>query len=282
MAYDFTFQSKAGFDNCVGCINGMLLWTEKPFQKHCEKVGVDSEKFYCGRKGKFGLNMQGVCDARRRFTYISVQHPASELDYLAFVTSSLYQKLTEGTGLPDGYCLYGDNAYVNETYMAVPFPNTSSGPKDAYNYYQSQVRINIECAFGVTTNRWRLLISPLSANIPINRMNALLSCLCKIHNFCIDNSNATPLEQYENDVLTLMDFVNVNDGDGPRPIGLLGDGEHFADVPEGRRGANRCSLRLASRQLNNNNNNNSNKTVPHNKMLQHVITRDIHRPRPFN
>ena len=280
-AYDLTFRSKAGFDNCVGCIDGMLLWTEKPFQKHCEKVGVDSGKFYCGRKGKFGLNMQGVCDARRRFTYISVQHPASASDYLAFVTSSLYQKLTEGTGLPDGYCLYGDNAYVNETYMAVPFPNTSSGPKDAYNYYQSQVRINIECAFGVLTNRWRLLKSPLSATIPINRMNALLSCLCKIHNFCIDNGNSTPPERYEHDPLTLMDFVNVNDGDGPRPIGLLGGGEHFADVPEGRRGANCRSLRLASRQLINHDNP-SNKTVPRNKMLQHVIARDIHRPRPFN
>ena len=246
MAYDFTFRSKAGFDNCVGCIDGMLLWTEKPFQKHCKKVGVDSGKFYCGRKGKFGLKMQGVCDAWRHFTYISVQHPASASEYLAFVTSSLYQKLTEGTGLPDSYCLYGDNAYVNETYMAVPFPNTSSGPKDAYNYYQSQVRINIECAFGVLTNRWHLLKSPLSANIPINRMNALVSCLCKIHNFCIDNGNATPPERYEHDVLTLMDFVNVNDGDGPHTIGLLGGGEHFADVPKERRGANHRSIRLAS------------------------------------
>ena len=34
---------------------------------------------------------------------------------------------------------YGDNTYVNESYMCVPFPNTSSGLKDAYNYYQSQV-----------------------------------------------------------------------------------------------------------------------------------------------
>ena len=165
--------------------------------------------------------------------------------------------------------------------MAVPFPNTSSGPKDAYNYYQSQVRINIECAFGVLTNRWRLLKSPLSANIPINRMNALLSCLCKIHNFCIDNGNATPPERYEHDVLTLMDFININDGDGPHPIGLLGGGEHFADVPEGRRGANRHSQRLASRRMSNHNNN-SNKTIPRNKMLQHVIVRDIHHPHPFN
>ena len=60
MADEFSFRSKAGFDNCVGCINGMLLWTEKPFRKECERVGVDSGKFYCGRKCKFGLNLQGM------------------------------------------------------------------------------------------------------------------------------------------------------------------------------------------------------------------------------
>ena len=139
IAEDFTFRSKAGFDNCVGCIDGMLLWIEKPFPKECEKIGVDSGKFYCGWKAKFGLNLQGVCDACHRFTYISVQHPASASDYLSFVTSLLYQQLTEGSGLPNGHCLYGDNAYVNETYMSIPFPNTSSGPRDAYNYYQSQL-----------------------------------------------------------------------------------------------------------------------------------------------
>ena len=164
-AVDFTFRSKAGFDNCVGCIDGMLLWIEKPFLKECEKVGVDIGKFYCDQKAKFGLNLRGVCDAHRRFTYISVQNPASASDCLSFVTSSLYEQLMEGSGLPNGYCLYGDNAYVNETYMSVPFPNTSSGPRDAYNYYQPQLQINIEC---VLTNRWRLLKSPLCARIPIN------------------------------------------------------------------------------------------------------------------
>ena len=72
MADEFSFRSKAGFDNCVGCIDGMLLWTEKTFCKECERVGVDSGKFYCGRKCKFGLNQQGVCDAHQCFTYISV------------------------------------------------------------------------------------------------------------------------------------------------------------------------------------------------------------------
>ena len=139
VAEGFAVRSKAGFNNCIGCIDGMLLWMEKPNANECQKVGVDSGKFFCGRKGKFGLNLLRVCDSMRRFTYISIQHPASASDYLAFVTSSLYVQFTEGEGLPKGFCLYGDNAYVNDTYMAVPFPNTSNGPRDSYNYYHSQV-----------------------------------------------------------------------------------------------------------------------------------------------
>ena len=129
MADEFSFRSKAGFDNCVGCINGMLLWTEKTFHKEYERVGVDSGKFYCGRKCKFGLNLQGVCDAHQLFTYFSVQHPASASDYLSFIMSSLYQQLTQGSGLPNGYCLYGDNAYVNESYMSVPYNRNTSKSK---------------------------------------------------------------------------------------------------------------------------------------------------------
>ena len=72
-------------------------------------------------------------------TYISVQYPALASDYLSFVTSLLYQQLTEGSGLPNGYCLYGDNAYVNDTDMSISFPNMSSGPRDSNNYYQSQL-----------------------------------------------------------------------------------------------------------------------------------------------
>ena len=187
----------------------------------------------------------------------------------------MYQQLTEGSGLPNGYCLYGDNAYVNESYMSVPYPDTSSGPRDAYSYYQSQVQINIECAFRVLTNRWCLPKSLLSARIPINRINALMSCLCKIHKFCIDHGNAKPPQCYEHDLLTLMDFVNNNDDDNPHPVHLLGGGEQFIDIPEGRQGANRRSQQPALQQLANNNNNN-NKSITPNTMLKHVITRDIH------
>ena len=60
---EFSHRIKAGFSNCISCIDRMLVWTEKPSKKECEEVGVDDGKFYCCQKGKFGLNLQAVCDA---------------------------------------------------------------------------------------------------------------------------------------------------------------------------------------------------------------------------
>ena len=77
----------------------MLLRMEKPNANECQKVGVDSEKFFCGQKSKFGLNLLSMCDAMCQFTYVSIQHPTSASDYLAFVTSSLYGQFTEGDGM---------------------------------------------------------------------------------------------------------------------------------------------------------------------------------------
>ena len=86
-------------------------------------------------------------------------------------------------------------------------------------------------------NHWYLLKSPLSPKIPINRINTLISCLRTIHYFCIDNGNVKPPQHYQHDSLTLMDFMNEQDSDNPRPLGLLGGGEHFIDIPEGQHGA---------------------------------------------
>jgi hypothetical protein len=41
------------------------------------------------------------------------------------------------------YVLFGNNAYLNSTYMATHFPNVSDDPeqksKDNYNFYHSQL-----------------------------------------------------------------------------------------------------------------------------------------------
>lgn len=86
----FKKKSKvARFGGCVGCIDGMLVWTNKPSKRNLEAVGIGPKKFFCGRKKKFGIMLQAVCDSKRRFIDVAVGHPGATSDYLNFVTTLL-------------------------------------------------------------------------------------------------------------------------------------------------------------------------------------------------
>ena len=61
-----------------------------------------------------------------------------------------------------------------------------------------------------------------------------------------------------------MDFINDLDSEDPCRLGLFGGGKHFADIPEGRHGANQRSQRLVMQQS-------ANDMIPHNDMLEHAI-----------
>ena len=76
------------------------------------------------------------------------------------------QKDSHCAQLPSSFlAFFCDNAYVNTSFMATPFKGSNSGVKDAYNFYHSQLRINIECAFGMLVHRWGVLRKPLPVNI---------------------------------------------------------------------------------------------------------------------
>ena len=85
----------------------------------------------------------------------------SSSDCLAFEDSDLHKWLEEGL-LADGRVIFGNNAYLNTKYMATPYPNIAGRDqeksKDNYNFYHSQVRIRIECAFGMMVQRWGIVL----------------------------------------------------------------------------------------------------------------------------
>jgi hypothetical protein len=156
LALQFKKKSSADFDCCVGAVDGILIWIQCPSAKDSDESAVGARKFWCGRKHKYSLNCQAICDARGKFLDMSLVMPGSSSDVLAFESSTIYQQL-EGGLLAPGLCLFGDNAYINSSYMATPFSSVSGGSKDAYNFYHSQLRINIECAFGRFVHRWSIL-----------------------------------------------------------------------------------------------------------------------------
>jgi hypothetical protein len=150
VAQGFENVSTADLECCAQAIDGILIWIHKPSPKDCEDAGCSPGKFFCGRKKKFGLNCQAVCDARGRILDMSILvYPGSTSDCLAFKGMSMFQKLEQGILAP-GLCLFGDNAYMNTQYMATPYAAVSGGTKDAYNFYHSQLRI--ECTFSILTH----------------------------------------------------------------------------------------------------------------------------------
>lgn len=220
IAHGFKQISRVGFDCCAGAIDGMLIWIHKPSSVDCEAMNVGPKKFYCGRKKKFALNLQGVCDSQRRFLDISIRQPGSTSDFLSFQTSSLFHHMEEPSFLSPGLALFGDSAYVSNSYMVTPFKAVSSGPKDSFNYYQSQVRIAIECAFGILVHKWGILRKPIPVNISVQRTTALVNALCKLHNYCIDAQDDINSESQN----VAQDELNIAVGGG---IPL----EHVQDNP---------------------------------------------------
>jgi len=272
----FRNKSQAGFANCVGAIDCMLLWLEKPSEKSCLEARCGSKKFFCGRKSKFGLTLQAVCDADRRFLDVSMQHPASTSDFLAFTTSGIYGKLEEEGFLDSNKVLFGDLAYVNCRYMATPFKGVKSGTKDDYNFFHSQLRINIECAFGQLVNRWGILRKALPATMSIGKVSCLVMCLCKLHNFCVDERLARvdgadaieePTAQDQLGIAAMggLGFDANCDMEGPDE--LLGAGHHFADTTESQRVA------FMRRSLNND-------ALPRDKLHAQVARGGFKRPTP--
>ena len=109
------------------------------------------KSFKCSRKDKFGLNMQAICDHKFRIRWIDLTWPGNSSDYMAWVTSDFYHELNTNPWqhILHGMTILGDSAYIKSPFMSVPFKNFVTADKDAYNFYQSQLRITVEQTFGI-------------------------------------------------------------------------------------------------------------------------------------
>lgn len=263
-------KSQAGFDGVVGFIDGILIWTEQPSPTDCETAGVGPKKFYCGCKKKFGLVMTGVVDDQRRFIDVDISHPGATSDYLAFSVSSLKDKLENKALLLEDHYLFGDNAYVNTEYMVTPYPN-ATGNRDDYNFYHSQLRITVECAFGMLVQRWSILRSPLSLTMGISKVTALVMCLCRLHNFLInDRLEESLVSNRVNGVINggyvaMQPHPTFRDESVPEEI--LYGGKHFDDVGELHIRRERARAR-------------NDRTLPRQLLFESVCDQGLKRPDP--
>jgi hypothetical protein len=85
------------------------------------------------------------------------------------------------------YWIAGDDAYkgnANQSQnLITPFGGVGLGQReDGFNFYQSSLRMTVECTFGELAKRWGILSSPLG--IKLCRITTVLQAVCKLHNIC--------------------------------------------------------------------------------------------------
>jgi hypothetical protein len=229
----------------------------------------------CGRKNKFGLKCQDVSDCCGKFLDISILYGGSLSDCLAFEASTFYNRLEYNHILAPGLSLFGDNAYLNATYMATPYANVSQGPKDDYNFFHSQLRIRMECAFGMLVHRWAILQTAMPCGISIQRTIALVNALTKLHNFCIEQNEMNSVEPSMDNRFRIknseLGFVPLEETNNVAvPVQLLDGGNHMDNISR---------LERRRHDRNTTQNHNGGLVLPREKLLGHVIDRHVARPK---
>ena len=243
IARGFKAISGALFDKVIGCIDGLVICTIMPCLALCREINCGQVNFRCHRKDKYGFNLQAICDHTRRFIWVEMKWPAATSDYMAWVTSALCVALENNAitqKILEGFTFIGDNAYVKKPYMATPIKGVHGGHLDAYNYYVTQLRVFIECTFGLFVHRWAILRAPLT--VPTPKVAPLVESLVRLHNYCIDEDELEVVEVRSKNYDNLQRNVRLSrnvagsdfevaqfDEDG-RPVSLLGHGHHFADA----------------------------------------------------
>lgn len=189
---------------CIGALDGIAIPITKPRTTDC---GNPSTYFH--RKGYFALPVQAICDSRYRFTFCSAKCAGPTHDSVAFSVSSYAARLAS-EGLPRGYWIAADDAYICTESVITPVQGSDAAPgsaADAFNYYQSSHRMHIEQAFGYMIARWGILKRPLRFALAENVRIVQLSMV--LNNFCIDNADESP--EYllsENEYSELLQYSN--------------------------------------------------------------------------
>lgn len=163
----------------MGVIDGFLLRIKVPSKKEAGNVRV----FFSGHYQCYGVNVQAVADHRSRFLYFAVAAPGVSKDRDACEQCGL---MTLMEGLPFGLCVIGDAAY-EPTENLVPVYQGLDRLKakcDNFNFCASQLRIRVEMAFGMMTNKWGILMRPVSCSL--RNVKWMAQAIARLHNFVIN------------------------------------------------------------------------------------------------
>lgn len=143
------FDRDHGMKGCVGIVDGTHV-------NFFQRPAVDGEVFF-NRKQRYSMNVQLVCDDKRRIIYHQVGWPGSVYDSTIFSHSHLCQNPHEYFSLDE--FLLGDAGFAAQWFILTPFrqPAASLDHNRLYNVLLSSPRQGIEHVNGLVKGRFQSL-----------------------------------------------------------------------------------------------------------------------------
>ena len=130
--------------------------------------------------------------------WASIGYPGNNHDSIIFLSTALYQKISEAEFIPkyskkdadmEVYpMLIGDSAFPFMPWLMKPYGNAILTEQQRYfNYRFSRARMVVEGAFGQLKARWRILKRKNESDLSTVRIMSL-ACII-LHKICIDVSD---------------------------------------------------------------------------------------------
>ncbi len=180
------FFKNANFPNCIGAVDG----------KHIRiKCPANSGSLYFNYKKYYSVILMAVADVNYSFIMVDIGSYGRLGDSGVFKESAMGKRLyREQLNLPPErplpgtseprlpFVLVGDEAFALHTNLLRPFPSRQLNvERRIFNYRLSRARRVVECAFGILSNKWRVLLVGMLVD-PDFAVD-ITKATCVLHNF---------------------------------------------------------------------------------------------------
>ncbi|CAI6359314.1 unnamed protein product [Macrosiphum euphorbiae] len=178
------FFSNSTFPNVLGAIDGTHINIPAPHEH---------QETYVNRKGHHSIQLQAVCDHKRRFIHCYVGNVGSVHDQRVFRLSELKNYLDDATKFPNNTHLIGDSAYTLHEHLMVPYRDNGhlTQKQKNFNFCHSSARMAIERSFGLVKGRFRSLLTTLDMKRVDLIPKYIIAC-CILHNICLLQNDEFP------------------------------------------------------------------------------------------
>ncbi|XP_043474045.1 uncharacterized protein LOC122506114 [Leptopilina heterotoma] len=213
------FREIDGFPGVIGLVDGCHIEISAPHENAAS---------YINRKGYYSINMQGICDARRRFIDVFAGCPGSVNDARVWQMSDIKQESERNN---DDYFsrqthILGDKIYPTEFNLLPAYKEYGNllRVQRHYNSVHARTRQIVERTFALLLSRFRRLKYLFLQNVE-NASLIILACCC-LHNICLkldDMIDEDGIVNAEND----DDNEEFDNDDGARLEEVLPENPRF-------------------------------------------------------